>query len=390
VTYVGRYPPLYYAIVGWPTLLLSGPSAVYVARLCSGIATALMLTAAFASCRRLASRIDAGAAGLLGIAFLLTLTPMILFMGSAIQPSGLECSAALAAWIAAIALATGDSRPARTEVLAFVIPAGVLASIRGLSPLFLVVIVVTAALLAGRARLRSLLSTRRAVLPGAVLAAVFGVAVAFVVWAHSVTLAGTHGYVGPGGRVLLGKVLGRLPELGSEAVGVFGNLDAHQSQVSVVAWGLAVALLGVLCLLQRWGRAHVLAGLFLLGVPALMVAVETAQARQVGFVTQARYYLPLALGAPTLAVVASRGGALARGVRRLTVPVVCGVITVQVFGFLFALRRSRTGVDHQLFVQHAPWEPPVSALVLVVAFALFFAAFAVITARMCGRGADLS
>ena len=42
-TYVGRYPPLYYAIVGLPSLVWSDDAAVYLMRMVSGMLSALFL-----------------------------------------------------------------------------------------------------------------------------------------------------------------------------------------------------------------------------------------------------------------------------------------------------------------------------------------------------------
>jgi hypothetical protein len=47
-TYVGRYPPLYYAIVGLPSLVWHTNTAVYMMRLLSGLLCALLLGLAIA------------------------------------------------------------------------------------------------------------------------------------------------------------------------------------------------------------------------------------------------------------------------------------------------------------------------------------------------------
>jgi hypothetical protein len=132
-------------------------------------------------------------------------------------------------------------------------------------------------------------------------------------------------------------------------------------------------------LLQRWGRAQVLTVTFTAGVPLLAFAVLVRQARHLGFVAQSRYYLPLLLGVPALAVIAGQGrGRLSAGLRRLAVPLATGTVVVQVFAFLFSLRRHRTGVDHALWVWHAAWEPPIPALALLVVFALASTTFAAV------------
>ena len=44
-TYAGLYPPLYYTLVGWPTLLARGDLAIYLIRALTALLAAFLLLA---------------------------------------------------------------------------------------------------------------------------------------------------------------------------------------------------------------------------------------------------------------------------------------------------------------------------------------------------------
>ena len=88
-TYVGRYPPLYYALVGLPTLVLVSAKGIYAARLVSGALSAAMLALAITSLRRCRG------APLLAAGVAVAITPMALYLAAVVSPSGLEIASAI-------------------------------------------------------------------------------------------------------------------------------------------------------------------------------------------------------------------------------------------------------------------------------------------------------
>ncbi len=100
-TYVGRYPPLYYLIVGLPTRFLQAGSAVRFMRVLSSLASALLLGLALAVAWRWSR------ARLLPLAVVLAATPMVIFLGGVVNPSGLEISASIASWTTGLVLIEG-------------------------------------------------------------------------------------------------------------------------------------------------------------------------------------------------------------------------------------------------------------------------------------------
>jgi hypothetical protein len=83
-TSAGNYNPLYYAIVGLPSLVHHGAGAVYGMRLISALLSCLFLASAFSALSRLPRRkwaMTATAAAM---------TPMVLFLNGAVNPNSLE------------------------------------------------------------------------------------------------------------------------------------------------------------------------------------------------------------------------------------------------------------------------------------------------------------
>ncbi len=95
-TQFSNSPPLYYAIVGTPTLFLAGPAAVYTMRLVGGLLEAAMLALGLALLDRYYPR----RAVFLGALF--ALTPMTIFLMSVVTSSGLETAAGFASWCAGL------------------------------------------------------------------------------------------------------------------------------------------------------------------------------------------------------------------------------------------------------------------------------------------------
>lgn len=94
------YFPLYYLAVGWPSLILNGDAAIYGMRIVSAIISALMLAAAFTTSIR---RRGAAALGVLAAA-----TPVAVYYGAVVNPSGLEISSAVLAWASLLSIVRAE------------------------------------------------------------------------------------------------------------------------------------------------------------------------------------------------------------------------------------------------------------------------------------------
>jgi hypothetical protein len=356
-TQFSNYPPLYYLVVGVPSLIWSGSGAVYAMRLvslilCSGlIALGLFLLGRYHP-RRLPL---AGAA--------LALTPMVLFLSAVVNSSGMEITAAFAAWCGGLCILEQDEVPAALALwtaVAFV----VLILSRPISPANAAIIVVVLVALGGLKRARSVLHDRRFRLvwvPALLATAVAGVLL---------VIGGSPGLLHASVDAHLDLIrsawvtLQLVPTDLRQMVGRFGWLDTPVPYVIYISWWSMVGgLCAVAVVVSRKCRRAL--PLLVVLAAATLVAFQAPKIDTVGIYWQARYSLPLAVGLPLVAstLQARRGshGSPSRPGPLITVAgilvVGSAVIAAQVAAFIAALHRYQTGVGAAV---GAPvrWKPP--------------------------------
>lgn len=374
-TYVGRYPPLYYLLVGWPSRLYPSAAGVYLIRLVSALLSALFVASALESARSMAgSRLM-----VLGVA--LAVTPMVLYLGATINPNGLEVTAALCLWASALALAL-DDRPAidRRALARAGIAAAVLVQMRGLSPLWLALIAVSVLALARRARIMLVLRDRAA----RWWLALVGLSSAFALWwiVHFQTLVQIGGQTPPAPPSttvphLVTIAFGFADTYVRGMIGLLGHPDI-QGPPSLVLylWLTALALLvGLSLVLGRRREAWVL-GAVVVAVVVIPTAFDAAVATRYGFMWQGRYTLPLAVGMPILAGASLRDVTLsspAAGRLRILLP--AGLGLAQAAMFLWGLWRYSVGetppgrpYHFSLDVFSGTWQPPFGSFGIFLIF----------------------
>lgn len=310
----GKYPPFYYALVGWPTYLSSPTLLLLVMRLGSAVLGAAFLAAACITAvnGRSTKRL------LVGIA--LAMTPMVFYLLGSVNPNGLEVAAAVCVWTIGVILA-GEGLPSdRGRELRLLIWLGLsvsaLALSRSASPMFVAVIAFVLLLYAERGVVRKLAQDRRVWILAGLLALVGGVAAFMVLQADP--YPGPVETIDPRGfsdRLL--RSLGQQDDYALQMVGVFGNLDTPAPVPVVVAWAAGAGALLVLALNSRSVRA--IAALLLLCVAVILVSsiTEAMALKTMGVFWQGRYSLPLAVGIPILASGRlSKRSALSPGARR--------------------------------------------------------------------------
>jgi len=301
-TYVGRNPPLYYLLVGAPTLLWHSNFAVYVMRLLSVAWSALLLGLALAVAT-VASR-----SRLLVVAVAVVVTPMVVFLTAVVNPSGLEIAAAVCTWTSGLVLLEHRRHPPPELVASCGAAAAVLVLCQGLDPLWLAIIGLTLVALSPRV-ITDLWRDRLARRWAGVVAVCGVLAVAFIVGAHTLVVAPVGKPVLPHASTIgiVGEALGRTGTLLRQSVGVFGWLDTPSPVAVLVGWWMAVAVVVVLGIVTgRRYHASVLATLLVAAV-AIPTALMVSQARHDGLVWQTRDGMALYVGIPLVAAfVASR------------------------------------------------------------------------------------
>ncbi|HEV2309493.1 MAG TPA: DUF2142 domain-containing protein [Acidimicrobiia bacterium] len=379
-TDVGLDPPAYYAVVGLPSLVGAGSHparTVYLMRLLSALLCAALLASAVMTLRDLRP-LWVGASGL---AF--ALTPAALFFGGVVSPNGFEICAGIAAWVSVAVLAHDADDHVDVKVLrraGIAMIALVLA--RGLSPLWLALLLLTAvALTTSRGR-------RRLVASGAVrrwAAAVAGatvLAVVYILVEHPLTQLTGHGPLPLPSESVLAIArtsLGSMMQQYQQMIGVFGWLDTGSPSLTYLLWtaGLVLIVGGCLALVAR-RYAAVVVGLVALSV-VVPVALDTSQARRVGIGWEGRWTLAFAVGVPIVAALSVAWDHRRALLNASRLPLILATIFVvaQFLAFGQYLRRVTVGAAGSLtFWLHPHWSPPLpawlllgGALVLLVALA---------------------
>ena len=256
--------------------------------------------------------------------------------------------------------------------------ASVLVNLRGMSPLFLALIVGTVVASAPWANTWVALRDRRSWPWLGLVAVASGAALTWIRTAGALPTATVEFPEWVFDRAAATSVYAT-PLYLRNMVGEFGWTDTELPLVMVVAWlaligGMAIAALVV----GTWRQRIVLAtlGLLTLGLPVL---IHASQAKYIGIVWQGRYFLPAAVGIPLLAAFVLRerrpGWAVGRwAVDRWTAWVLAALLLGQLVAFAVNLHRYVSGANGPWFgdVPDA-WSPPLTPWVLIGACAAVLA-----------------
>ena len=285
-----RYNPFYYLLVGWPSLITTGPISLMLMRLAGAVICSGLLASAVLS----AVRGRHGRFWLLGL--LISMTPMTLFLESVVNPNGLEIAAAAGTWVALARLCTGTSDETGALLRRFGIAASCLVLSRGLSPLWLAIIGLTCLAIGNGAALKRL--ARR---------------VDTWVWAV-ITLIATMGSVG--WTMTIGS--GKVPDLTAEKelttfeasmrillqfgirmhqfVGEFGWGDTPVPGFLGLLFAVIFGALIFVALACATRRVALVLGLLFVVVVFLPILLEAMQYNKLGLFWQSRYTIPIAIG----------------------------------------------------------------------------------------------
>ena len=395
ITYVGRYPPLYYAIVGLPSLVSQSDVAIYGMRMVSSVISASLIGLAIAMAVTWSRR------RMLLLAVTVAATPLLLVFGAVVNPSGLEMSAALCTWTGALTLVLDHAeRPPRGLVVACTATAALFALARPLSVLWLALTALFVVLLRPRA-VRSLWADRRIRIGAAVDAGASVLALAWVAWAHSWSVLPTGRRV-PGGAPLWRTsqlVLGNMEGWFHQFAGAFGWEVADPPPLGVAL--LVVSLVAVLVVGLVMGERRHLAVLALLGVTAVVLPILliASHAKSNGIIWQTRDGYPLLCGvvlvAGSIGQLHSRRSATAtdwpraRPVRRFVVLVAFCVAGSQFADLYWVIRRFRVGLWGPLdpLVQvRGGYSPPVPTALLLIGGFFLCVAYGWLIVTLDGRG----
>ena len=403
-TTAGLYNPLYYALVGWPSLLFGDATGIYAMRIVSAVLTALFLafTARFA--------LGLGHRALTIAAVGVAATPTLLFLSGAVNPNALEVTTTVAAFTAMLAVVRRGTEGRIAGPLAVAAVSAVVgAQMRGLSPLWIAVALAVPLLLVTWTELRALLA-RRAV--WVTIGVVVLGALAAALWTlGSNSLTGTlsdeehfQQYPGVGTSPITGFIVTLLAtfDYGTQMVASFGWLDTPAPQAVYFVWSALVGALSLAAIALLRGRRLWFAAVLAVGLVAFPPLVQAAYVTSGGYIWQGRYTLPIfAIAVIGVAVVvgervarrrepvtdASSAGDLVIGAPnalpawatgRVFAVVWLAWAASQVYCFAIALKRNAVGIDGTwgAMLRAPEWAPPGGAALLLAAFAVVTAATA--------------
>lgn len=394
-TWVSAYNPIYYYVVGWPSLLLGADAGIYAMRIASALLGAL-----FFGCAAFAASLGAGRRWMPTVLIFAAL-PMVPYLNGAINPNGVEIVSALALTSSLLRLlesfdprrtAVGTSR--RAALWAIVAVSAVfLANARALGPLWLVIIVLLCMVAVGFAPVRRLFTTSRSYIA---LGAVAVAALFSIVW----TLGGgslsgqAEAADAPlvNGSFLQGVVymVRATPRFLEQSLGYFGWFDAP---LPGFAFWFPIAAIGVVLVLafttavKRDVLTLVVAGAVAFLVPVL---VQAAGVGKTGIIWQGRYGLFLYLSVAVIAgwVLSQRGGARIAFLSVRVYWIVASLLWLFVnLAFLLTLRRYVIGDSTPIggMYKNPQWEPPLGWVALMLLFVIVTAAFFVLFGMLARR-----
>ncbi|MGG7463939.1 DUF2142 domain-containing protein [Plantibacter sp. YIM 135347] len=374
--------PAYYAVVGWPTLLLDGDAALYAMRLVNALLCAATLAVMFMCLRALPRNRWATVGAVVGV------TPMVLYLGGSINPNGIEVAASgalLAALLVAVRTTVAGRRLWELTILAM-IAAALVMSTRSIALLWVALIVVAALVLASPGRLVRLLRTPAGwtLLAGS---AVVGLASVWWYLHPPIFPAVVSEPVGPAALALVFVfTLTRTAEFFFGMIGYFGWVDTPAPNVTVAVW--STAILALLATALIWSRARARFAVWgAIAVCVLVPAVtQVAVYQAAGYMWQGRYTLAVLLCALLLAGIALDDDesfpSPARAKRLVAVGY--GALAVgSVWAFVWTLRRYVIGEGAPLetMLSHPQWQPPIPWVPLTALYAVAIAGATMFAAR---------
>jgi hypothetical protein len=264
VTSAGLYNPMYYWLVGLPSLVLTGTPALLGMRIVSALLATAFLAAGLTALTRLKRPKWPVAAGAVA------LTPMVFFLSSGINPNSLEVAATMAVFCGLLVCLENSRQLSRVKpaIVTVGISAAVLANTRNVSLVWLLVAFVVAVSFYGLRRLWNLFRDRRVLTAIAFIVVGMGLGMLWIVlmlFAPGSTAAAPEGISNlvegvPPHQAFL-TMLDRAFDFVAQYIGVMGWLEAPAPQAVIQFWSMLLILALLVPFTARRGAPRWASGL---------------------------------------------------------------------------------------------------------------------------------
>lgn len=399
-SWVASYNPLYYYLVGWPSLFLTGNTVLIAMRIASSLVGAALF--AWAAQIGMATRqrrwIPAG------LAFIAS--PMIVYMSASVNPNGLEIASAVLLWLALPRLLETFDEESSVGTPRWVLWSAVtvgsilLANARATGPLWLLIVAALGLLMVGWKNALRMIGNR-GTYPWLALIMVGGVF--SLVWTlRGGSLSGQAGVSDAplvNGTFLEGAayMLKATPVYFQQALGYFGWFDTPLPGIPFWLIIAAISLLVVLGFMATSRRSVVVLATICAAAILAPVLVQAYAVGQTGIIWQGRYGLFLYIGVILAAAHQLSIDPLGRVnflSRRLTALIVTLVGAFAFFAFVFVLYRYGVGIGATFgeFWSSPKWQPAMGWKTLSALYALvigIFVAWIWLIAPPSRAGADI-
>lgn len=378
VTSAGLYNPMYYWLVGLPSLFLTGAPAIIGMRIVSAVLSAAFLAAGLTALTKLRKPKWPVAAAIVAI------TPMVLFLSSGINPNSLEIAATMAAFSGLLVCLESSKRLSQVKPAIVTVGASVvvLANTRNVSLVWLLVAFVVAVSFFGLRTLGQLLRNRMVLVAVGLMAMGVGMGLLWIVlmlFAPGSTAAAPEGIIniveGVKPHQAFLTMMDRTFDFVPQYIGVMGWLEVPAPQAVVQFWSM---LLMLTLLVPFTARPRRNAAGFWIAVIALAIVPAVVQAGligSVGYIWQGRYSLPLFMIAVIAAGVAIRFRRFdtTPGFRSLAKVLLIFAAVAHIYTFVYVLRRYVVGLrdtsNWQVMFTNPDWQPPFGWLLLTLLYA---------------------
>lgn len=362
VTTAGLYNPVYYALVGWPSLFDLGKAGLVLMRLVSAAGCAVLFGITVTHLARLRSPT------LPVLAAFTAVTPMTAFLAGSVNPNALEIVGVAAFTAALLDLGTRTYETTRSSwwtAASLVVSGALVVHARGLSPVWILAAAVVVAVAVGVSGALRRLARPPYLLAVGVVALSTAAAAVWTLRSGSLGAVGVYSGAGTSASQGFVRMLETSVDYWHQAVGNFGWLDTPAPSYVTFLYD---ALLGVLVVsvLLFVRRSRAVAGVWLALAVALLVPplVQAASVTESGYIWQGRYTMPALV---VLVLMAAWAGAdrfetvRPREARRVTVFVVLAVSLAHFVCLATNLKRYASGLwtSWATMVLEPVWHPPL-------------------------------